>query len=88
MRTSSYHTCPGSVFPAQQQDYISTVVSITMERGAVSTGQDPKTSKNYFPKLELVRLTIPRRVYPAHMDVVSESVAQVYKDRRKIKGLK
>ena len=79
------------VFPAQAlaaELYIDSGVR-TMERGAVSAGRDPKTGKNYFPKLELVRLTIPRRVYTqAHMDVVSESVARVYKDRRKIKGLK
>ncbi|HQQ98775.1 MAG TPA: tyrosine phenol-lyase [Cyclobacteriaceae bacterium] len=79
------------VFPAQAlaaELYIDSGVR-TMERGAVSAGRDPKTGKNYFPKLELVRLTIPRRVYTqAHMDVVSESVARVYEDRRKIKGLK
>ena len=40
------------------------------------------------PKLELVRLTIPRRVYTqAHMDVVAESVAAVYDDRAKARGL-
>ena len=40
------------------------------------------------PNLELVRLTIPRRVYTqAHMDVVAESVATVYENRMKIKGM-
>lgn len=61
----------------------------TMERGIVSAGRDSKTGKNYFPKLELVRLTIPRRVYTqAHMDVVAESIENVYLNRNKIKGLK
>jgi len=61
----------------------------SMERGIVSSGRDPKTGKEYMPKLELVRLTIPRRVYTqAHMDVVAESVESVYSGRRKIKGLK
>jgi len=61
----------------------------TMERGIVSAGRNKKTGKNYYPKLELVRLTIPRRVYTqAHMDVVAESVASVYDIRNKIKGLK
>jgi tyrosine phenol-lyase len=59
-----------------------------MERGVVSAGRDAK-GKNYFPKLELVRLTIPRRVYTqAHMDVVAESVIDVFERREKIKGLK
>jgi tyrosine phenol-lyase len=61
----------------------------SMERGVVSAGKDPKTGKNRYPKLELVRLTIPRRVYTqAHMDVVAESVASVFERRKKIKGLK
>ena len=37
----------------------------------------------------MVRLTIPRRVYTqAHMDVVAESIAAVYEDRARLKGLK
>ncbi len=61
----------------------------TMERGNVSAGRDPKTGMNRCPPLELVRLTIPRRVYTqAHMDVVVESVIDVYKRRDKILGLK
>ena len=36
-----------------------------------------------------MRLTIPRRVYTqAHMDVVAESVAEVYDQREAIRGLK
>ncbi len=59
-----------------------------MERGIVSAGRD-KSGRNYYPKLELVRLTIPRRVYTqAHMDVIAESVNNVYRNRHKIKGLK
>jgi len=60
-----------------------------MERGNVSAGRDPKTGKNRRPALELVRLTIPRRVYTqAHMDVVAESVIELYQNRDKISGLK
>jgi tyrosine phenol-lyase len=59
-----------------------------MERGIVSAGRNTKTGDHYYPKLELVRLTIPRRVYTqAHMDVISESVQHVYENRKKIKGL-
>jgi tyrosine phenol-lyase len=61
----------------------------SMERGVVSAGRDPKTGKNRYPKLELVRLTIPRRVYTqAHMDVVAESVQTLYARRNRIRGLK
>ena len=60
-----------------------------MERGNVSAGRDPETGKNRHPKLELVRLTIPRRVYTqAHMDVVAESVIDLYQRRDEIRGLK
>lgn len=61
----------------------------TMERGIVSAGRDKKTGDHYYPKLELVRLTIPRRVYTqAHMDVTAESIEAVYENRENIKGLK
>ncbi len=61
----------------------------SMERGAVSAGRDPATGKERFPRLELVRLTIPRRVYTqAHMDVTAESVESVYLQRESAKGLR
>ena len=61
----------------------------TMERGNVSAGRDPETGKNRRPALELVRLTIPRRVYTqAHMDVVTQSVVDVFARRDSIRGLK
>ena len=60
-----------------------------MERGNVSAGRDPKTGRNHGPNLELVRLTIPRRVYTqSHLDVVAEAVIRLYKVRDQIKGLK
>ena len=60
-----------------------------MERGIVSAGRDAKTGENYKPKLELVRLTIPRRVYTqAHMDVVAESVIEVEEQANTIAGLR
>ncbi|MDH7605737.1 MAG: tyrosine phenol-lyase [Melioribacter sp.] len=78
-------------FPAQAlaaEIYIDSGVR-GMERGIVSAGRDPKTGLNRYPKLELVRLTFPRRVYTqSHIDVTVESIAQVYQDRKKIKGLK
>ncbi len=60
-----------------------------MERGIVSAGRNKKTGENIFPKLELVRLTFPRRVYTqAHIDVTVESIAEVYDKRKSFKGLK
>jgi len=60
-----------------------------MERGAVSAGRDPQTGKDRLPELELVRITIPRRVYTqAHMDVAAESVLDVYEQREQARGLR
>jgi tyrosine phenol-lyase len=61
----------------------------SMERGVVSAGRDPRTGGHHYPKLELTRLTIPRRVYTqAHMDVVAESVKAVYDARAAARGLR
>ena len=61
----------------------------TMERGVVSAGRNKETGEHYYPKLELVRITLPRRVYTqSHMDVTAESIAAVYDRRNSIKGLK
>lgn len=77
-------------FPAQTlaaEIYLDSGVR-TMERGIVSAGRNAK-GQNHKPKLELVRFTIPRRVYTqAHMDVIAESAATVYENRKKIKGMK
>jgi tyrosine phenol-lyase len=60
----------------------------SMERGIVSAGRDPDTGENRHPRLELVRLTIPRRVYTqSHMDVVAESVIAVCAAAESIGGL-
>ena len=56
-----------------------------MERGAVSKGRDIKTGENIFPKLELVRITIPRRVYTnTQMEYTAESISGLFKERDKI----
>lgn len=60
-----------------------------MERGIVSAGRDQVTGDHHRPKLELTRLTIPRRVYTqAHMDVVAESLKAVYEARESTRGLR
>ncbi|BAY34788.1 tyrosine phenol-lyase [Nostoc carneum NIES-2107] len=60
-----------------------------MERGIVSAGRNKDTGDHYYPELELVRLTIPRRVYTqAHMDLTAEAVDEVYFNRHRLRGLK
>jgi tyrosine phenol-lyase len=81
---------PQDQFPAQTlaaEVYLDSGVR-TMERGIVSAGRKA-SGENYYPKLELVRFTIPRRVYTqAHMDVIAESVARVHERRHRIRGLR
>jgi tyrosine phenol-lyase len=61
----------------------------SMERGIVSAGRSKETGDHYYPKLELVRLTFPRRVYTqAHCDVTVEAVDEVFNRRQSIKGMK
>ena len=78
-------------FPAQMlaaELYLDSGIR-SMERGVVSAGRDPQTGGHHYPKLELTRLTIPRRVYTqAHMDVVAESVKAVYDAREAARGLR
>ena len=60
-----------------------------MERGIVSAGRDQTTGDHHAPRLELVRLTFPRRVYTqAHCDVTVEAVEEVYARRHTVKGLR
>ncbi|MDX1701619.1 MAG: tryptophanase, partial [Melioribacteraceae bacterium] len=78
-------------FPAQSlaaEIYIDSGVR-TMERGIVSAGRNKDTGEHSYPKLELVRCTLPRRVYTqAHIDVTVESIASVFQNRQSVKGLK
>ena len=78
------------LFPAQAltaEIYLDSGVR-AMERGIVSAGRDPLSGCHRRPELELVRLTIPRRVYTqAHMDVVAESIREVHQQRDSIAGL-
>lgn len=86
-----YPHIPQDEFPAQTlacELYLDSGIR-AMERGIASAGRDPATGEHHRPKLELTRLTIPRRVYTqAHMDVVAESVKSVWDQRMTTQGLK
>ena len=86
-----YPDMPQDSFPAQTlaaELYLDAGVR-AMERGIVSAGRDAATGRHRYPRLELVRLTIPRRVYTqAHMDVVAESVVAVWQGSPKPRGLR
>lgn len=83
---------PQSQFPGQ-----ALVVALYREYGirAVEVGSlmfaqpDEKTGEMVYPKLELVRLAVPRRVYTTeHMRYVAESVIELFRDREKLRGLR
>jgi len=82
---------PQDLFPAQALTaalYVDSGVR-GMERGIVSAGRDPATGEHRHPRLELVRLAIPRRVYTqAHMDVTAESVIELLKHPDQVQGLR
>jgi tyrosine phenol-lyase len=86
-----YPHIPQEEFPAQTlaaELYLDSGIR-AMERGIASAGRDPVTGHNHHPRLELTRLTIPRRVYTqAHMDVVAESVKSVWDQRMTTLGLR
>lgn len=77
-------------FPAQSlaaSIYVETGVR-SMERGIISAGRNNATGEHHRPKLETVRLTIPRRVYTyAHMDVVADGIIKLYQHKEDIRGL-
>jgi tyrosine phenol-lyase len=81
---------PQDQFPAQRlagELYLEAGVR-SMERGIVSAGRNAATGEHNRPKLELVRLTLPRRVYTqAHLDVTAEAVLEVWDRRSTVRGL-
>jgi tyrosine phenol-lyase len=85
-----YPHIPQDQFPAQTlaaELYLKSGVR-SMERGIVSAGRN-KEGQHHYPKLELVRLTIPRRVYTySHLDVVAEAVIDLHQERDTARGLR
>ena len=51
--------------------------------------KDPKTGREIFPKLELVRLAIPRRVYTsAQIEYVAESIIRLFEKGDEVRGMR
>jgi len=63
-----------------------------VEIGGVMFGRKEKggaPAEEIFPRLEMVRLAIPRRVYTvSHLDYVAEALSRIYHNRDGIRGLK
>lgn len=57
-----------------------------VEIGTLLADRDPITKLDRFPKLELMRLAVPRRTYTNnHMDYVAATIGNVYARRNEIK---
>jgi tyrosine phenol-lyase len=85
-----YPHIPQEAFPAQRlaAEIFLDSGTRTMERGIVSAGRDPETGDHRHPKLELVRVTIPRRVYTSrHLAAVARSIADVASWAEETSGL-
>ncbi|MCX7862089.1 MAG: tryptophanase [Bacteroidales bacterium] len=74
-----------------QSEYVAQLLAVELyieggvrgvEIGTLLADRDPKTGQDRYPKLEMVRLAIPRRVYTNnHMEYVAAALKNVY-DRR------
>jgi tryptophanase len=83
---------PGHAYPGQAlacEIYLTGGIR-TCEVGSVMFGKKDAASGEFVPaRLEMVRLAIPRRVYTqSHIDYVVECIADVFKKRKKIKGMR
>ena len=87
-----YPNIPQSEFPGQAMvvELFKTGGVRGVELGSCAfSKKNPETGKIIFPDLELVRLTVSRRVYTnRHMDVVVNALADVFERRNEMKGLK
>jgi tryptophanase len=82
---------PQSEYPAQRlvvELFISAGVR-AVEVGSVMFAHRDHTGKWVYPKLEMVRLAIPRRVYTdRHLDIVADALIKIYKRRKSMRGMR
>lgn len=82
---------PQKYYPAQAlcvELYIEAGVR-GVEVGTLLAGRDPETGEEIYPELDLLRLTIPRRVYTYnHMDWIVEGFKRLKERKDEIRGLK
>jgi tryptophanase len=79
-----------------KEEYIAQTLAIELylesgvravEIGTLLADRDPDTRENRYPDLELVRLTIPRRVYSNnHMDYVAAAIKNIFDRRDMVKS--
>ncbi|MFC2114536.1 tryptophanase, partial [Bacteroidota bacterium] len=78
-----------------QEEYIAQILGVELyieagvrgvEIGTLLADRDPDTRQNRYPKLELLRLAIPRRVYTYnHMDYIAAALKNVWDRRNEVK---
>ncbi len=79
------HQFPGQALAAEL--YIEGGIRAVEIGSVMFAFQDPATNEIVFPKLELVRLAIPRRVYTqSHLDYISGIFTKIAKQKDKVRG--
>ena len=91
MQARSFRTSRNMNFPRSHWQFLYRAGAIRgCEIGSVMFAcLDPETKIWHYPKLELLRLAIPRRTYTqAHMDYVADTLAKIKSRANDLRGYK